>query len=199
MAKRLFDIVFSAFFLILLFPLLLLLIIWIALDSKGPVIFRQVRVGKHNQDFTLLKFRTMHPNAEKKGMITVGMKDSRITQAGVFLRKYKLDELPQLLNIFAGDMSFVGPRPEVRKYVDLYNDEQLQVLSVRPGLTDYASIEYARENEILETYPDPEKAYIDIVMPAKLKLNLKYIREQSFTTDVKIIFKTAGKIFRIKL
>jgi len=195
MVKRLFDIVFSAFFLILLFPLLLLLIIWVALDSKGPVFFRQVRVGRHNQDFTLLKFRTMHPNAEKKGMITVGMKDPRITHAGIFLRKYKLDELPQLLNVFAGDMSFVGPRPEVRKYVDLYNDEQQQVLSVRPGLTDYASIEYARENEILETYPDPEKAYIDIVMPAKLKLNLKYIREQSFMTDVKIIFKTVRKIF----
>ena len=194
MIKRLFDIVFSLFSLIFLSPLFLILILWIKSDSKGHVIFKQKRVGKNNSEFKLYKFRTMYPESEKKGLITVGMKDDRITHAGIFLRKYKLDELPQLVNILKGDMSFVGPRPEVKKYVDLYNSEQIKVLSIKPGLTDYASIEYARENEILESYPDPEKAYIDIVMPAKLTLNLKYIREQSLLTDIKILLKTAGKI-----
>ncbi len=194
MIKRLFDIIFSACLLIVLSPLFLILSLWILFDSKGPVIYRQKRVGKNNVDFTLLKFRTMVPQSDDKGLITVGMKDNRITRAGIFLRRYKLDELPQLINIFVGSMSFVGPRPEVRKYVELYSGEQRKVLSVKPGLTDYASLAYVKENEILESYPDPEKAYISIIMPAKLDLNLKYIREQSLSTDLKILYKTIGKI-----
>ena len=137
----------------------------------------------------------MKPNSDKKGLLTVGKKDNRITKSGYFIRKYKLDELPQLFNILKGDMSIVGPRPEVRKYVDLYNQKQLEVLSVRPGLTDFASIEFINENEILGASKNPEKQYIEEVMPAKLLLNLKYINQQNFSTDIKIIFKTIGKIF----
>ena len=136
----------------------------------------------------------MFSGSEKKGLLTVGESDSRITSTGKWLRKFKLDELPQLLNILKGEMSFVGPRPEVRKYVDMYNERQKLVLSVKPGLTDYASIEYANENETLAKYPNAEKAYIEIIMPAKLKLNMKYIEEKNLWVDLKIIFRTIGKV-----
>ena len=137
----------------------------------------------------------MKPDSDKKGLLTVGGRDPRVTGIGYFLRKYKLDELPQLINVLVGDMSLVGPRPEVRKYVDLYSKEQLHVLDVQPGITDYASIEYSNENELLAKSADPEKTYIEEVMPAKLKLNMKYIEEKSLRTDLKIIFRTIGKIF----
>jgi lipopolysaccharide/colanic/teichoic acid biosynthesis glycosyltransferase len=164
------------------------------IDSRGGIFYRQVRVGKNDQDFLLLKFRTMQIGAEKKGLLTVGNKDSRVTRIGYYLRKYKADELPQLFNVLFGSMSLVGPRPEVRKYVNLYNEEQRKVLTVKPGITDYASIEYANENEILAKAENPEQTYITEIMPHKLLLNLKYISEQSFTTDIKVIFKTIAKI-----
>ncbi|HVA99278.1 MAG TPA: sugar transferase [Bacteroidia bacterium] len=192
--KRLFDIVFSLFGIILLVPIFLLIAVFIIFDSKGKIVYKQVRVGKNGKDFFVFKFRTMISNAEKKGLLTVGAKDSRITRVGFFLRKYKLDELPQLANVLIGDMSFVGPRPEVRKYVNMYNEEQLQVLSVRPGITDYASIQFANENELLGKVSNPEEVYVNEVMPEKLLLNLKYIREKNFFKDVKIIFKTFIKI-----
>ena len=165
------------------------------MDSKGGVFFFQMRVGKNNRDFRLIKFRTMFSNSERKGLLTVGNTDSRITKAGKWLRKYKVDEFPQLLNILKGEMSFVGPRPEVRKYVDLYNYGQMKILSVRPGLTDYASLEYINENEILERYDKPEKVYIEKIMPEKLALNIKYIDEKGFFTDLKIMLKTIKTIF----
>lgn len=164
------------------------------LDSKGGVFYRQLRVGKGGKDFYIFKFRTMKPNSDKQGLLTVGDRDNRITKIGVFLRKYKIDEFPQLINAFIGDMSIVGPRPEVRKYVDLYNDEQKQVLNLRPGITDYASIEFSRENELLAKSENPEKTYIEEIMPTKLQLNLKYINEACLQTDLKIIFKTLKKI-----
>lgn len=194
MLKRLFDIICSFTGLLLLSPLFLLISIWILLDSRGGIFYRQVRVGRYGHDFGLLKFRSMRPGSDKKGLLTVGGRDNRITRSGYFLRKYKLDELPQLINVLAGDMSLVGPRPEVRKYVDLYSEEQKKVLQARPGITDYASIEYARENDLLAQSNDPEKTYIEEIMPAKLELNMKYISEQGLATDLKIIFKTFGKI-----
>lgn len=192
--KRIFDLVLSAIFLILLAPLFIFIAIRIKLDSKGSVFYKQVRVGLNGKDFGIYKFRTMFVGSDKKGLLTVGGNDARITTPGLFLRKYKLDELPQLINVFFGDMSIVGPRPEVRKYVDLYSKEQLQVLSVKPGITDYASIEYSKENEILAKATDPEATYINEIMPAKLALNQKYISEQSFVTDLKIILQTLVKI-----
>ncbi|MGI6320931.1 MAG: sugar transferase [Bacteroidales bacterium] len=195
--KRIFDFIFSFLAIILLLPFFVIIALSIIFDSKGGIFYRQIRVGKNNKDFKLIKFRTMFTNSDKKGLLTVGMRDSRITKVGYFLRRYKLDELPQLFNIFIGDMSFVGPRPEVRKYVEMYDDEQLQVLAVRPGLTDYASLEYINENEILAKSENHEKTYIDEIMPAKLKLNLKYIEEKSFWVDLKIIFKTALKIIKL--
>lgn len=192
--KRVFDIISCSLAVILLLPLEMVIAICIVCGSKGGVFYKQVRVGKGNKDFKLLKFRTMRPNADKQGLlITVGA-DNRITKIGHFLRKYKLDELPQFLNIIKGDMSVVGPRPEVRRYVDLYNERQLRVLSVRPGLTDYASIEYISESELLAKSDNPERTYIEEVMPAKLELNLKYIEKQSIGVDIKLIFKTLKKI-----
>lgn len=193
--KRIFDIVFSFIGIIILLPIFILISLIILFDSKGGIFYRQTRVGKNNKDFKIFKFRTMYPDSDKKGLLTVGSRDNRITKPGYFLRKYKLDELPQLFNVFIGDMSFVGPRPEVRKYVEMYNDEQKKVLSVRPGITDYASIEYRNENDILAKSKNPEQTYIKEIMPAKLELNLKYIREKSTITDLKIIFKTILKIF----
>lgn len=192
--KRLFDIVASFIGLLLLSPFLLIIALCVGLSSPGGVFYRQVRVGRYGKDFRLWKFRTMRPDSDKKGLLTVGGRDPRVTRVGYVLRKYKLDELPQLLNVLSGDMSVVGPRPEVRKYVDLYTAEQRKVLDVRPGITDYASIEYSNENELLAKSNDPEKTYIEEVMPAKLKLNEKYIAEKSFATDLKIIFRTIGKI-----
>ena len=165
------------------------------MDSRGGVLFKQRRVGKEDEDFFILKYRTMAVNSDKNGLLTVGARDRRITRVGYFLRKYKLDELPQLFNVLSGDMSFVGPRPEVRKYVDMYNAEQRKVLTVKPGITDYASIEYSNENELLAKSRNPEQTYIDEIMPHKLKLNLKYIEEKGFFTDVKIIFRTISKVF----
>ena len=187
---RFFDIVFSFTGLIILSPLLLIVAVWVKIDSKGPVLYRQIRVGLHNIDFRLLKFRSMHINADKAGLLTVGGRDSRITTAGYWLRKYKIDELPQLINVLKGDMSLVGPRPEVRKYVNIYTEAQKKVLRVRPGITDMASIAYKKENELLAGSPDPEKTYIDQVMPAKLKLNMVFIENPTLTNYFKIIFKT---------
>ncbi|MEW6470152.1 MAG: sugar transferase [Bacteroidota bacterium] len=192
--KRFSDIIFSALGLLLLSPFLLLIALAIVAGSGFPVFYRQQRVGLNGRDFQLFKFRTMRAGADKKGLLTVGGRDPRVTAVGYFLRKYKLDELPQLLNVLLGDMSLVGPRPEVRKYVELYTAEQRKVLSVKPGITDYASIAYANENEILGNSSDPEQAYIREIMPAKLALNLKYIREQGLITDLKIIFRTLARI-----
>lgn len=194
MIKRFFDIVFSMAGIVLLSPVLLILWLLIRTGSKGPALFKQNRVGIHNHDFTLLKFRTMYADAEKRGQLTVGMRDPRITPVGYYLRKFKLDELPQLFNVLRGDMSLVGPRPEVRRYVDLYNAEQMKVLTVRPGITDFASIIYFKENEILGKAADPEQTYIREIMPEKLRINLEYVRDQSLKTDVYIIFKTIFKI-----
>ncbi len=192
--KRIFDIIFSFIGLIILSPFFLIISLIIVFTSKGPVFFRQIRVGKNFKDFKMYKFRTMYLDSDKKGLLTIGGKDSRVTKAGYFLRKYKLDELPQLINVFTGNMSFVGPRPEVKKYVDLYNDEQKKVLTVKPGITDFASIEYRNESELLAKSDNPEKTYIEEIMPVKLSLNLKYIQQSGLLTDIKIIFKTIIKI-----
>lgn len=194
--KRLTDLVSSGIGLLVLFPFLALIYILVRLDSKGPGFYRQIRVGKNNIDFGLWKFRTMRLNADQQGLLTVGGRDPRITRIGYYLRRYKLDELPQLINVLTGEMSLVGPRPEVRKYVSLYTKEQQEVLQVRPGITDYASIEYIQENELLAQSTDPEATYINEVMQAKLELNLKYIREQSFWIDLKIILQTFAKIIQ---
>lgn len=188
--KRLFDIVASGCGLIFLSPLFLILAIWIKSDSKGPVFYKQIRVGRNNKDFKLFKFRSMRVGSDKKGLITVGERDPRITRSGYFIRKYKLDEFPQLINVFIGDMSLVGPRPEVRKYVDLYTPEQMHVLDVRPGITDMASIRYRNENELLEKAEDPDKYYVEVVMQDKLRINLEYVAQHSFWFDIKLIFKT---------
>lgn len=193
---RFFDFFFTVLGLIILSPLFLIVAIWIKLDSNGPVFYKQTRVGRNNKDFKLLKFRSMVTDADKKGLITVGGRDPRVTQSGYFIRKYKLDELPQLLNVLIGDMSLVGPRPEVRKYVDLYNETQRKVLSVKPGITDYASIEYIDENEILGKAENPENVYIEQIMPEKIKYNMKYIQNRSVKEYFKIIFLTIGKIVK---
>jgi len=191
MMKRLFDFFASFYGLILLTPIFVLAALWIKIDSRGPIFFRQERVGFQGTLFRIHKFRTMVSDAEKKGMqITVGV-DSRITAVGSILRKYKLDELPQLIDVFVGDMSLVGPRPEVPKYIDCYSDdEKHDVLSVKPGITDNASIEFRNENELLASSDDPEATYINEVLPKKIALYRKYVRERSFFGDVAIIFKT---------
>lgn len=188
--KRLLDILSSSIVLLVLLPVWLVIALLIAMESKGGVFYKQVRVGKDNKDFFLYKFRTMRVGSDKKGLLTVGERDNRITRVGYFLRKYKIDEFPQLLNVIKGDMSIVGPRPEVRKYVDLYTPEQMKVLSVRPGLTDLASIKYVHENEVLAASDNPEQTYIDEVMPAKLDLNMQYIATQSLMGDIRLIFNT---------
>ncbi len=194
MAKRLFDLFFSFFGLIIISPLFLLISISIILNSKGGIFYKQFRVGKNNIDFKLLKFRSMFINSDKQGLLTIGSNDNRVTSVGLFIRKYKLDELPQLINILKGDMSFVGPRPEVRKYVDMYTQQQLKVLSVKPGLTDFASLEYFNENDILAKEQNPEECYIKIVMPAKIELNFKYIKNPTLLTDIILILKTIKKV-----
>ena len=192
--KRIFDILFSLVALVIGIPFGLLIALAIVIDSRGHVIYKQKRVGRDNVDFQLYKFRTMCTDADKGSQITVSDHDSRITKTGTFLRKYKIDEFPQFLNILKGEMSIVGPRPEVRKYVDLYTPEQMRVLTVRPGLTDYASIRYVNENEILAASDNPEETYIHEIMPDKLALNLQYIEEQSIWVDVKIMFMTLKAI-----
>lgn len=195
MLKRGFDLFFSLIGIVFLLPVFIVISLLILIESKGGVFYLQTRVGKHEKDFKLFKFRTMTIGADKKGLLTVGAKDSRITRVGYWLRKYKLDELPQLVNVLLGEMSLVGPRPEVRKYVDLYSTEQLRVLKVKPGITDYASIEYSNENEVLAQVTDPDKVYTEQIMPDKLLLNLKYINAPGLVTDIKIILKTIIKIF----
>ena len=189
-AKRLFDIVTSAVALLILLPVLFACAVWISIDSPGGFFYRQERVGRNGKLFYMLKFRSMFTGSDSKGLLTVGNNDVRITRSGNFLRKTKLDELPQLINVFIGDMSFVGPRPEVLKYVRLYSDEQKKVLEVRPGITDLASIQYRNENEVLAKFDNPEQAYITQVMPDKLRINLEYLAQRNFLTDIKIILKT---------
>lgn len=193
---RFFDFILGLVGLVVLAPIFIVLAIWIKTDSKGPVFYKQVRVGQNGINFGLFKFRSMVVDADKKGLITVGGRDPRITRSGYFIRKYKLDELPQLINVLVGDMSLVGPRPEVRKYVNLYTDEQQKVLSAKPGITDYASIEYMDENEILGKSSDPEKTYIEDIMPEKIKYNMKYINNKNLFEYFKIIFLTVLKIVR---
>ena len=196
MLIRLFDIVLSLLGLLFLLPIFVILAVWIKFDSQGSIFFRQIRVGKDGRDFRIYKFRTMIVNAEKMGIITIGERDPRITNSGYFLRKYKLDELPQLINVLKGEMSFVGPRPEVRKYVEMYNQEQLKILTVKPGITDYASIEYINEDEILGKSFNPEKTYIEEIMPQKIKYNMKYINNKTVIEYFKIIFLTIIKIIK---
>lgn len=193
---RVLDILFSLIGLLLLAPFFLLVTIWILLDDPGPVFYRQVRVGKRGKDFLLLKFRSMRVDNGKSLQLTVGSRDPRITQSGYWLRKFKLDELPQLLNVLYGSMSIVGPRPEVRKFVEYYTQEQRQVLSVRPGITDEASIAYANENELLAKVADPEKYYIETIMPEKLALNQHFIRNPSVINYLRIIGKTMVKVVK---
>ena len=195
MLKRIFDIISSLFGLILLSPFMIIIAILIKLDSNGPIFFKQVRVTKNGREFKIFKYRTMKIGSDKYSQITVG-KDSRITKVGDFLRKYKLDEIPQLINVLIGDMSLVGPRPEVPKYVALYTEEQREILKVRAGITDYASIEFSNENDILANETDPEKAYIEKIMPRKIELNKKYLSEISVMTDIKIILLTIKKILK---
>ena len=192
--KRLFDIITSLIVLSVGLPFGILIALVIVIDSKGKIFYKQSRVGRHNVDFPLYKFRTMYSESDRGSLITIGENDTRITKTGLFLRKYKIDEFPQFFNILKGEMSIVGPRPEVRKYVDLYTPEQMKVLSVRPGLTDYASIRYVNENALLAASEDPEQTYIHEIMPDKLALNLKYIEEQSLWVDLKIILKTFAAI-----
>ena len=195
MLKRIFDITLSLFGLIILLPFMLIIAILIKLDSKGPVFFKQIRVTKNGREFKIFKYRTMRVGSDKYSQITVG-KDGRITKIGSFLRKYKLDEIPQLINVLIGDMSLVGPRPEVPKYVALYTDEQKEILKVRAGITDYASIGFSDENDLLASEEDPEKAYIEKIMPKKIELNKKYLSEVSILTDIKIILLTIKKILK---
>ena len=187
---RLFDILFSAIGLIILSPLFVILWLLIWMESKGPGLFVQERIGLNGKPFGLYKFRSMRTDSESESLITIGDNDHRITRIGHFIRKYKLDELPQLLNVLKGDMSLVGPRPEVRKYVELYTAEQRKVLNVKPGITDYASIEYVNENELLSQAEDPEQTYIEKVMPAKIQLNMRYLEHYTVVEYFKIIFLT---------
>ena len=190
MIKRLFDIVASGCGLLVLSPVLLLVALWVKLDSKGPIFYRQVRVGLHNKNFRIFKFRSMRVGADKGSLVTIGGRDPRGTRSGYFIRKYKLDELPQLINVLMGDMSLVGPRPEVRHYVDYWTAEQMHVLDVRPGITDPASIKFRNENELMEQASNPEDYYIHVIMQEKIKLYLEYVKNASFMYDLKLIFQT---------
>lgn len=194
--KRLFDIVASGLGLLVLSPILLIVAIWIKLDSKGPVFYRQVRVGRYNKDFRIFKFRSMRIGSDKGTLVTIGGRDPRVTRSGYFIRKFKVDELPQLINVFIGDMSLVGPRPEVRHYVNYWTPEQMRALDVRPGITDPASIRFRNENELLEKADDPEKYYIEVIMQEKLKMYLEYVYNASFWYDIKLIFQTFGVIIK---
>jgi len=190
LVKRLFDVVLSMMGMVFLFPVFVAVAVLIVLDSKGRIFYMQERVGLNEKCFMLIKFRTMHINADQMGLLTVGDRDRRITCAGHWLRKYKLDELPQLLNVLNGDMSFVGPRPEVSKYVKLYDNMQRRVLTMKPGITDWASIEFIDESRLLAAAEDPENFYINTIIPKKISQNLKYIDDHSIWVDVKIISYT---------
>lgn len=192
--KRLFDIFFSGLILLIFLPFGLLIALLIMVESRGGVFYVQQRVGKDGYTFGLLKFRTMHQNADKEGKLTVGMRDARITRVGYFLRKYKLDEFPQFINVMKGEMSIVGPRPEVKEYVDLYTESQREILGVKPGITDLASLEYFHENELLGNAADPVKTYVEEIMPAKIELNKKYLKAPTIGNDLKIMWRTFLKV-----
>jgi len=196
MIKRSFDILFSFILLVALAPFLLLVSLLIKIDSKGPVLFIQKRVGQHNKDFNIYKFRTMHPASNTKGLLTLGNRDARITRIGYYLRLYKIDEFPQLLNVLIGNMSFVGPRPELRHYVNFYKLEDYIVFSVKPGITGLASLKYRNEVELLKKAQNPESYFINTIIPDKLKYNKEYIKNQSFWLDMKLIFLTLFRVFR---
>lgn len=196
MMKRIFDFLVSLIVLIIFFPFGVLIAIAIALESRGGVFYRQTRVGKNGKLFKLWKFRTMRVNADKMGKLTVGMRDPRITRVGYFIRKTKLDEFPQFINVLMGEMSIVGPRPEVQEYVDLYTEDQREVLRVKPGITDYASLEYFKENELLGQSDNPRETYIQEIMPAKIALNKKYIANPTLAQDIKIMWMTFLKMVK---
>ena len=188
--KRLFDIIMSGAGLLVLTPLFLFIALWIKLDSSGPVFYRQVRVGQHNKDFRIFKFRSMRIGSDKGSLVTIGGRDPRVTRSGYFIRKFKIDELPQLINVLSGDMSLVGPRPEVRHYVNYWTEEQMHVLDVRPGITDPASIKFRNENELLAQAEDPEQYYINVIMQEKIHCYLEYVKQHNFWYDIKLIFQT---------
>lgn len=194
MLKRIFDILFSFIILFIFLPFGIIIALFILFSSRGGVFYTQERIGKNGKPFGLFKFRTMRKDADKKGKLTVGMRDPRITHIGRFLRKYKLDEFPQFINVFLGQMSVVGPRPEVREYTSLYNEEQQKILKVKPGITDYASIEYYKENELLGESDNPRETYIHEIMPAKIELNKKYIANPTLGHDLKLIWMTFRKV-----
>lgn len=196
---RFFDLVFSFLGCVLLSLLFIITAFLIMLDSRGPVFYLQERVGYEGRLFKLYKFRTMFSDSDRKGLLTIGMRDDRITKIGFYLRKYKIDELPQLINVFKGDMSLVGPRPEVKKYVNLYTIEQKKILTVKPGITDYASIYYLNENEILENCEEPERMYIEVIMPKKVQINLIFVNNPTIFEYFKIIFLTLYKILSLNL
>ena len=196
--KRTFDIVISLFILICFLPIGLIVSILIVSTSSGGLFYRQIRIGSNGIPFRIFKFRSMRTDADKDGKLTVGMRDPRITPIGIFIRKYKLDEFPQFINVLIGEMSIVGPRPEVKEYVDLYTESQRDILKVKPGITDYASLEYFNENELLSKSSNPQQTYIDEVMPAKLKLNEKYLKNPTIGHDIKIMCKTFFKMLTIK-
>ena len=196
MLKRTFDFLASLFGLLLLSPLILCIAVWVKCDSKGPIFYRQVRVGKDGREFKLLKFRSMRMGADRAGLLTLGDRDPRVTRSGFWLRKTKLDELPQLFNVLVGDMSLVGPRREVPKYVALYTPEQREILSVRPGITDAASVEMRNEAELMAQQADPEAYYVNVQIPMKIKLAKEYIAQQSFLSDLKLIVRTIGVMFK---
>ena len=194
--KRLFDILLSGLGLLIISPLFLIVAIWIKLDSPGPIFYRQVRVGRYNKDFRIFKFRSMRIGSDKGSLVTIGGRDPRITRSGYFIRKFKIDELPQLINVLVGDMSLVGPRPEVRHYVNYWTEEQMHVLDVRPGITDPASIKFRNENELLAQAENPEKYYIEVIMQEKIKLYLDYVKKNSLWYDIKLIFQTFWVIIK---
>lgn len=200
---RFFDLIISLTLIIILFPFFVVIGIIVKISSNGPIFFLQKRVGLNNVDFTLFKFRTMYLDSDKTSLLTIGGKDKRITAIGYFLRNYKIDELPQLINVLIGQMSLVGPRPEVRKYVDMYNEYQKEILSIKPGITDWASIIFRNENELLEKSPNPELHYIDIILPQKIQLNNIYVKRKCLTEYFKILFVTILKIifpdFKIRI
>ncbi|WP_317132814.1 sugar transferase [Pseudotamlana haliotis] len=194
MIKRCFDFVFALLGLIVLLPFFLIIIILIKFDSPGPIFFIQTRVGKDNKDFNIYKFRTMRAESDSKGLLTLGNHDSRVTNAGYILRRYKIDEFPQLINIIKGDMSFVGPRPELRHYVNYYSEDDMRIFQVRPGITGLASLKYRNEVELLEKADDPEKFFIETIIPDKLRYNKEYIKKQNFFFDVQLIMLTVIKV-----
>lgn len=196
MLKRTFDFLVSLFGLLFLSPVILCIAVWVKCDSKGPIFYRQVRVGKDGREFKLLKFRSMRMGADRAGLLTLGDRDPRVTRSGFWLRKTKLDELPQLFNVLVGDMSLVGPRPEVSKYVALYTPEQREILSVRPGITDAASVEMRDEAELMAQQADPEGYYVNVQIPLKINLAKEYIAQQSLLSDLKLIVRTIGVMFK---